>query len=195
MKRTWILLLLFTSFLFVGCVQQEPVMAPSEQSPQGTQSGNSNVAGQTSLSLTSSAFTNNGRIPTKYSCDGGDVIPPLQFSGVPQNTQSLALIMDDPDAVPVVGFVYTHWVVFNIPSMAREIPEGTQIGIIGAAGSGERRYEGPCPPPGETHTYSFRLYALDSELSLQEGASKEQVETAMQSHILAQTELKGQYGQ
>ena len=205
MKNALIITLLFAALIFAGCTQQTQ---PAPMAPEPQEMGNGNIqstpntSGESqknappagALSLTSSAFTNNGRIPTKYSCDGGDVIPPLQFSGVPQNTQSLALIMDDPDAVPVVGFVYTHWVVFDIPPMAREIPEGMQIGMIGSAGSGEKRYEGPCPPEGETHTYSFRLYALDSELELQEGASKEQLETAMQGQVLAQTELKGQYG-
>ncbi len=170
-------------------MQDTPAPEPETGSSMG-QSGS-----EAQLSLTSSAFSNNGAIPNKYSCNGGDVIPPLQFTGVPQNTQSLALIMDDPDAVPVVGFVYVHWVVFDIPAMATEIPEGMQIGILGSAGSGEKRYEGPCPPPGETHTYSFRLYALDNAPQLQEGATKQEVETAMQNHILAQAELKGTYGQ
>ncbi|MBI4406617.1 YbhB/YbcL family Raf kinase inhibitor-like protein [Candidatus Micrarchaeota archaeon] len=143
--------------------------------------------------LSSPAFAHNGQIPNKHSCDGGDVIPPFEIQGVPQNTRSLALIMDDPDAVPVVGYLYVHWVVFNIPPSVSQIPEGTQIGTVGASGSNQNRYEGPCPPPGETHRYFFRLYALDTELSLQEGATKQDVETAMQGHILGQTELAGQY--
>ena len=198
-------ILVLVALLFAGCTQQT-VEQPLQEHPQTA--ANSNVqtnepansnpnAGITTpmqFSLSSPAFTNNGVIPVKYTCKGGDVIPPLAIAGAPSNTQSFALIMDDPDAVQVVGFTYVHWVVFDIPPMATEMPEGRQIGIIGSAGSGEKRYEGPCPPPGETHSYSFRLYALDVEVSLQEGATKEQLETAMQGHILAQAELKGKYG-
>ncbi len=204
MKNALILTLLFASLVFAGCTQQtqNPTtpningqMAPAQQNnnsmqqPPVSQGG----VGQASLTLTSSAFNNNGRIPEKYTCNGGDVIPPLQFTGVPQNTQSLVLIMDDPDAVQVVGYTYVHWVVFDIPAMASEIPEGRQIGMLGSTGSNEKRYEGPCPPQGQTHTYSFRLYALDSSPQLQEGATKQEVENVMQNHILAQTELKGSY--
>lgn len=207
MKNALILTLLVASLVFAGCTQQTQPSTIGDtdgQIPRVQENNNSmqqpptpelRVPSQAQLSLTSSAFSNNGAIPNKYSCDGGDVIPPLQFAGVPQNTQSLVLIMDDPDAVAVVGFVYVHWVVFDIPAMATEMPEGTQIGIIGSAGSGQKKYEGPCPPEGETHTYSFRLYALDIAPQLQEGATKQEVETAMQGHILAQSELKGTYGQ
>ncbi len=196
-----IILLLLASVVFAGCVQQtsNQTAAPQEEA-QNAASASPETAAQENeveqiLSLSSPAFEHNGRIPVKHSCDGGDVIPPLNFVGVPPNAESLALIMDDPDAVQVVGFTYVHWVVFNIPPTTTTIAEGVQVGTVGASGSGENKYEGPCPPPGETHTYSFRLYALDTEIDLQQGASKQEVATAMQGHVLAQTELKGKYGQ
>jgi hypothetical protein len=126
----------------------------------------------------------------KYTCDGQDISPPLEWSGTPEGTQSLVLISDDPDA-PVGTWV--HWVLFDLPADTNSLPEGAQD--LGTDGNNSWRrpgYGGPCPPSG-THRYFFKLYALDTALNLEAGASKEQVEKAMQGHILAQGELMGKY--
>ncbi len=149
------------------------------------------------LEIQSSAFTHQGRIPSKYTCDGQDVSPPLRWSGVPEGTQSLVLISDDPDA-PMGTWV--HWVYYDIPPTVTELPEGIPAvehpPIGGTQGINDFRrlgYGGPCPPPGPAHRYFFKLYALDTKLNLAPGAKKTQVEQAMQGHILAQAELIGLY--
>ena len=149
------------------------------------------------LSVSSSAFQEGEGIPAKYSCEGQDISPPLVWSEAPGQTQSFALIMDDPDAP---GRVFTHWVLFNIPSDSRELPEAvpTQSQLSNGALQGRNDfgkigYGGPCPPPGRPHRYQFTLYALDQPLDLTAGASKKQVLDAMQGHILAQGQLMGTY--
>ena len=143
------------------------------------------------LSLSSAAFQANEEIPSKYTCDAENVNPTLMISGVPKEAKSLALIMHDPDAPREGGF--THWVHFNIPPQTTEIPEATEPeGTAGAGGSGKGGYVGPCPPSGE-HRYFFYLYALNAELTLPVGATKAEVEAAMQGYILAGTELIGRY--
>lgn len=148
------------------------------------------------FALTSSVFAQGEPIPSKYSCDGDDISPPLQWSEPPAGTQSLALIADDPDA-PVGTWV--HWVLFNLPAASRGLPEAVPTDQELADGSRHgqnswRRsgYGGPCPPGG-THRYFFKLYALDTTLDLAAGASKEQLLGAMEGHILAETELMGVY--
>lgn len=145
------------------------------------------------MKLTSSAFENNGAIPAEYTCDGQDVSPALSISQVPENTKSLALIMDDPDAVKPAGKVWNHWIVFNIPAGTTGIPKGEEPkGIHGKGTSGNLKYHGPCPPDAE-HRYFFKLYAIDTELDLEEGVSKEDVEEAMKGHIIKKVELIGTY--
>jgi len=147
-----------------------------------------------SLSLASPAFSYNGTIPSKYTCDGQEISPPLNIGGVPENTKSLVLIMDDPDAVEVVNYVWDHWVVFNIAPDTSSISEGQEPkGIRGVGSSGIKGYEGSCPPKPREHGYSFRLYALDKILDLPEGSTKSDVEKAMEGHILDQAELIGRY--
>jgi Raf kinase inhibitor-like YbhB/YbcL family protein len=142
--------------------------------------------------LTSAAFAPGQQIPVKYTCDGQDISPPLQWSDSPPATQSFALIFDDPDAP--VG-TWDHWILFNLPANTRNLPEqaappaGTQDGKNSWGRTG---YGGPCPPGG-THRYFFKLYALDTTLNLNTGADKKQLEQAMKGHILAQTELMGTY--
>lgn len=150
----------------------------------------------TTMKLTSSAFVDNGLIPAKYTCDGADISPPLSWDEIPPNTQSLALIVDDPDA-PRMTFV--HWVIYDIlPSvnqLAEKIPAGKTIAIGGIQGKndfGKLGYGGPCPPSG-THRYFFHLYALDKKLNLEPGVSKNQILTAMAGHVLAKAELMGKY--
>ncbi len=143
-----------------------------------------------SLSLTSPAFENMGSIPVKYTCDGQSLIPPLKISGVDKNAKSLVLIMDDPDAP--MG-TYDHWLKFNLPATLTEIKESTDPGgISGSNTSKSLKYIGPCPPDKE-HRYFFKLYSLDVMLDLKEGATKSQIENAMQGNILQQTQLIGLY--
>lgn len=151
------------------------------------------------LSLTSAAFEQNGRVPPQYTCDGENVSPPLRWSGGPAGTVSFALIMDDPDVPKVLrpNGVFDHWIVFNIPPETAEIAEdGPVPGIAGVNGAGKNAYTGPCPPPQyepSEHRYIFRLYALDTSLPLLEGATKDEVLAAMEEHILASSELIGRY--
>jgi len=143
------------------------------------------------MKIESSAFQNNGKIPVKYTCDGEDINPPLAISGVPSNTKSMALIVDDPDA-PSGDFV--HWVVFNIPPDITEIKEGTlPMGAVeGTNGSGRADWTSPCPPSG-THRYFFKLYALDTILSLGQSTHKANLIKAMQDHVLGEVSLLGLY--
>lgn len=148
------------------------------------------INSMSTLQLTSSVFVNNSAIPSKYTCDGDDVNPSLAIARVPEGAKSLVLIMDDPDAP--VG-MWDHWVVFNIPPSVSEIAEGEEPqGVHGKGTSGNLGYKGPCPPDKE-HRYFFKLYALDTELDLQEGVSKKDVEKAMEGHILGKAELIGLY--
>lgn len=144
-----------------------------------------------SLELKSDAFANGQSIPAKYSCTGKNISPALTWSNAPAGTQSFALIVDDPDA-PMGTWV--HWVLYNIPSSTTSLPESTNAdGIsVGKNSSNHMSYDGPCPPSG-THRYFFKLYALDSTLSLSPGATKEQVLNTMKGHILAQGELMGTF--
>ena len=149
------------------------------------------------MELKSTAFQEGGRIPAKYTCEGQDISPPLTWDGVPEQTQSLALIMDDPDAP--VG-VFTHWVLFNMPPDSLQLPEAisneSQLPsdtLQGKNDFGRLGYGGPCPPPGYPHQYRFTLYALDQQLELKAGVSKKQLLNAMQEHILAQGQLIGTY--
>ena len=147
------------------------------------------------MKLTSPAFTENGKIPSKFTCDGKNVNPELRISNVPKEAKTLVLIMDDPDVPAFIRKeqMWDHWVVFNIPPTTTEIPENTlPPGVPGKNTGGDPGYQGPCPPDRE-HRYFFKLYALDRELSLPKGSTKQEVERAMQGHILAETHLMGRY--
>lgn len=145
------------------------------------------------MELTSDAFENNGMIPEKYTCDGENTNPSLQISDVPEEAKSLVLIMDDPDAVKPAGKVWDHWIVFNIPPITTEIPEEKEPeGIHGKGTAGNLNYHGPCPPDAE-HTYVFKIYALDTELDLKEGATKEEVEGLIEGHVIESAQLLGRY--
>ena len=148
------------------------------------------------FTITSTAFKHEGMIPIQYTCDGADISPQLAWSNVPESTKSFALICDDPDA-PVGDWV--HWVMFNIPSETRELKE--KIANAAVLPNGARHgtndfrkygYGGPCPPGG-THRYYFKLYALDSMLVLKDKVTKKDLLEAMKGHILGQTELMGKY--
>jgi len=146
--------------------------------------------------ISSPAFKNGEVIPADFSCDGRDVSPALMWTEPPAGTQSFALIMDDPDA-PMGTWV--HWVIFNIPASARDLKEGAPGGpnlsdgsLQGKTSAMSNGYHGPCPPSG-THRYFFKLYALDSMLTLSADADKETLLAAMEGHILANVELMGTY--
>jgi len=144
--------------------------------------------------LQSPEFSGGDEIPRKYGYKNDNVNPPLTVKGVPPETKSLTLIMDDPDAQAAVGKVWVHWVISNIEPTITEIPESFTLSNIieGKNDFGELGYGGPAPPD-KRHTYIFKLYALDSKLELQKGATKAEVESAMKGHVIEQTTLKGTY--
>ena len=142
------------------------------------------------MKLTSPAFDEGGDIPSKYTCDGADISPPLEISAVPAEAEALALVMDDPDAP---GSTFDHWLVWNIPTDVDSIPEDTEPeGVQGKTDFGRLGYGGPCPPSG-THTYRFKLYALDDTLDLDQGATKDQLQQAMEGHVLEDDMLSADY--
>jgi Raf kinase inhibitor-like YbhB/YbcL family protein len=151
------------------------------------------------MTLTSPAFKQNGQIPSKYTCEGDDISPPLAWEGVPEETKSLVLIIDDPDAPDPKApqRVWVHWVVYNIPADTKALPEnagkaGLPTGVtLGVNDFTKTAYGGPCPPIGR-HRYFHKLYALDTTLDLRK-ATKTAIEQAMKGHVLASAELIGTY--
>jgi len=143
------------------------------------------------MKINSSAFSEEETIPKKYTCEGEDVNPPLEFKGTPKDTKSLALIVDDPDAP---GKTFVHWLVWNIDPEIKKIEENSvpEGAIQGKTGFGKTEYGGPCPPSGE-HRYFFKFYALDKELDLPSGAEKEDLKESMEDHILEEAQLVGVY--
>jgi hypothetical protein len=154
--------------------------------------------GQVMMELSSPAFEGDSLIPKEHTCDGEDVSPPLFWTGVPEGARSLALICDDPDAP---RGTWVHWVIYGISPetdslpqavpMEKEVLEGIKQGLTDF---GKVGYGGPCPPKGKPHRYFFKLYALDTELELEPGKSKEELLKTMEDHIIAQGELIGRYG-
>ena len=151
------------------------------------------------LTLSSSAFKPGGKIPSKYTCEGDDVSPPLSFDGAPQGTKSLALILDDPDAPDPKApqRVWVHWVVHNLPPDAKGVPENASAtglpkgAVAGINDSKKTAYNGPCPPVGR-HRYFHKLYALDITLPAK-ALIKADLLSAIKGHVLAQAELMGTY--
>lgn len=143
------------------------------------------------MELTSDVFEDGEQIPENYTCNGDNINPPLSIGGIPDETESLALIVTDPDAP---AGTWTHWVVFNIPPDVDEIGENSipNEALQGVNDFGEITWGGPCPSSGEHH-YIFSVYALDTMLQLPEGADRQAVESAMEAHILDQAELMGVY--
>jgi len=164
------IIIIFIILINIGCVEEE--------------------RGFGNMKLSSQAFQNGESIPREYTCDDADVSPPLTFSEVPENVQSLALIMDDPDA-PVGTWV--HWLIWNIPPNTSGLAKGENITFSqGKNDFGKLDYGGPCPPSG-THRYYFKLYGLDTMLDLAVGATKKQLEDAMEGHIIEEAQLMGTY--
>jgi Raf kinase inhibitor-like YbhB/YbcL family protein len=174
----------FLALLTLGCGARTPEPVADVENMQQIQ-------------ISSSAFAEGQPIPSKYTCDGENLSPPLDWSTIPPGAASLVLIADDPDSP---GGTWVHWVVYNIASTLNSLPEGLVIYSgsqgTGLAGNNDFRkvgYGGPCPPRGKPHRYFFKLYALDIQLNLKPGAVKADVEKAMQGHILAQGQLMGKY--
>ena len=141
--------------------------------------------------LTSSAFSPGAELPTRYTCDGEDVSPPLAWSEPPSGTRSFALILDDPDAP---RGTFTHWLAWGLRPETRQLDEGETPAAEGQNDFGKTGYRGPCPPPGHgPHRYVFRLYALDSTLELAPGARRDDLERLIAEHRLAAAELTGTY--
>jgi len=156
------------------------------------------VQGGVIMKITSTEFQDKETVPTKFTCDGENINPTLIIEDVPENTKTLVLIMDDPDVPEEIrqDQMFDHWILFNIPPTTTRIEENTAVGTSGANTRGTNIYVGPCPPPQyqpTTHRYYFKLYALDTELNLQEGATKKEVEAAMQGHVIEETVLMGKY--
>ena len=151
-----------------------------------------------SIQITSAAFADGQTIPAKYTCDGSDISPPLQWTNAPASAKSFALIADDPDA-PVGTWV--HWVIYDLPAGTSLLPEDVAKSQY-ATGNAKQGindfkrlgYGGPCPPPGKPHRYFFKLYALDTVLDLKPGATKSALLKAIDGHVLAQGQLMGTYG-
>lgn len=166
----------------------------------GSASQSTPASGTMAFAITSSAFTPNGSVPKQYTCEGEQTSPPLEWSGAPSGTKSLALIVEDPD-VPDPAKpqrTYVHWVVYNVPASATGLPEnasksGLPAGAIqGNNDSKKQVYGGPCPPIGR-HRYFFKLSALDTDLSFVSPPSKADLLKAMDSHVLGSAEIIGTY--
>lgn len=186
MGLLWRLLLLLAFLLLVpflaGCRHSQPAMVAA--------------AGAT-LTL-ESASLRDGRVPKQNTCDGSDTSPALNWTAPPSGTKSLALTVTDPDAP---SGTFTHWVLYNLPagstSISAGVPKQGQLPDGSRQGRndfGKLGYGGPCPPAGKPHRYVFTLYALDRELNLEPGATRSQVESAFDGHVIAQSELTARYG-
>lgn len=161
-----------------------------------TSNANSATVVSSQIALTSAAFKEGQSIPRPYTCDGINISPPLEWSGVSKSAKTLAIIADDPDAP---AGTWVHWVLYNLPAdnigLVENVPATENLkagGFQGKNDFGKIGYGGPCPPSG-THRYFFKIYALDGELALKAGATKAEVEKAMTGHVVAQGQLMGTY--
>ncbi len=143
------------------------------------------------MQIKSKAFKNNGNIPKKYTCDGEDINPPLEFVDVPKDAVSLALVADDPDAP---SKTWIHWIVWNINPETKEIAENEKLekAVEGVTDFGKPGYGGPCPPSG-SHRYFFRIYALDTKLNLDPSSDINQLQPEIDNHTIAKAELMARY--
>ena len=183
--------LLLAAILLSSCKGETPSsnnIQPSNQATGGK---------KMEMKVTSKAFQDGGMIPKQYTCDGANISPPIAWDSVPEKTKSIALIADDPDAP---GKTWIHWVAFNIPASAHEIPENVpaQENISGGGKQGTNDfkkvgYGAPCPPSGSAHRYYFKLFALDTELTQDSSATKDQLLKAMDGHVLGDGQLMGKY--
>ena len=178
----------FLMLVFLSCNSRQPVVQPP--------AANTPKAEKPEIKLTSTAFKEGQPIPRTYTCDGVNVSPPLEWSGVPKTAKTLSIICDDPDASPDT---WVHWVLYNLPSdnigIVESMPATEKLLAGGFQGTNDFEkigYGGPCPPSG-THHYFFKIYALDGELPLKAGATKAELVKAMEGHILLQGQLMGTY--
>ena len=165
-------------------------------------SGNYEIRSQheglkSNIQMTSSAFRDGGDIPSRYTCDGENVSPPLRWDGAPSDTRTFALIADDPDAP---GGTWVHWVLYNIPGGITELAEAGSVGEATSEGAlngtndfKQLGYGAPCPPPGRPHRYFFKLYALDAQVDLEAGATEESLLSAMEGHVVGEAQVVGKY--
>jgi hypothetical protein len=149
------------------------------------------------LTIKSPAFQSGDNIPKKFSCEGEDISPQLEWSNYPSETKSFALICEDPDAP---GGTFTHWIIYDIPTSRNSFPENVpnELDVFDGVKQGKNNfgkigYGGPCPPAGSAHRYFFRVYALDNKLNIKEGLSKDDLMNKIKSHILEEGELIGLY--
>jgi hypothetical protein len=170
------------AFALVGCGKQ--LIAP--RPPPGV-----SIA---SITVTSKAFAANSPIPVEHTCDGRELLPPLTWSAPPEGTKSLALVVEDPD---VSSGIFTHFLAYNLAPDTTSLKENADLAAagatIGANDFGNVLYNGPCPPKGEAHRYRFRIVALDAPLEIHEGATREQVDAAMDGHVLGEGQLTGYF--
>jgi len=191
-------------FCTVGC--PGPGDSPSERGASFDEAATAPGAESATIEVTSPAFDAGGPIPAKYTEDGEDVSPPLAWSGVPEGTEELALICDDPDAPSpkrAAANPWVHWVLYKIPADARELPEGipktARVDDPPGALQGKNSwptigYRGPAPPPGSgTHRYFFKLYALDAELTIEPEMDKTTLQSEMEGHVIGEGSLFGTY--
>jgi hypothetical protein len=183
-------LLALAMLAFIACSNRpqqaaQPQVTPATAQPQKSE-----------LKLASTAFKEGEAIPRGYTCDGANVSPPLEWTGVPKTAKTIAIIADDPDAP---AGIWVHWVLYNLPADGLGLIENTPQtetlnggGVQGKNDFGKIGYGGPCPPSG-THHYFFKFYAVDLELPLKPGATKTEVEKAMEGHIVAEAQLMGTY--
>jgi Raf kinase inhibitor-like YbhB/YbcL family protein len=190
--------ILLVAFLVVSCSpagEAAPITSTSTTQPETTTSipPTTSTTEMPPFGVSSNAFTDGETIPLANTCDGADVSPGLSVVGVPEGTQSLVLIVDDPDA-PLD--TWDHWVEFNIPPIdgSLEIPSATRsLAVPGANSWKLTGYKGPCPPEDESHEYSFTVYALDTMLDLPPGVDSEPVYSAMEGHVIDSVSLTGTY--
>ena len=175
-----------------GCASRSQLV--TQPPPANTSTNN-----KAEIKLTSSAFSEGQPIPRAYTCDGVNISPPLEWSGVPKTARTIAIVCDDPDAPDAPGGAWVHWVLYNLPAdnigLVENLPATESLKAGGFQGTnefGKIGYGGPCPPSG-THRYFFHVYALDSELPLKAGATKAELTIAMEGHTLLQGQLMGTY--
>jgi len=189
MLRRLVALSLLATTALIGCSREsQPVPANMSAQPAQQQ--------QAQMKVESAAIKEGQPIPRQYTCDGINISPPLEWSGVPKSAKTIAIVADDPDAP---AGTWVHWVLYNLPAenigLVENVPATDNLkagGFQGKNDFGKPGYGGPCPPSG-THRYFFKVYAVDAELPLKAGASKADLETAMQGHIVAQAQLMGTY--
>jgi len=186
-QKIILIFLLFLAFLTITVFSQNFKTIKKEKYMNSSQK---NIALR-KIKISSPAFIENGLIPKKYTCDGKDINPPLEIKYIPENTVSLALIIDDPDAP---GGVWDHWIVWNINPKTTEIKENSlpEGAVEGLNSFGKHSYGGPCPPHG-IHHYHFKIYALKKDIKLKPLSGKKELEKAMQGNIISQAEIIGLY--